>query len=106
MPGDCCECGACCFSDSDAYVIVTEDDLARMGNEAERIAHVVDGAHYLKMKDGHCAQLEHMDGDWVCGIYKKRPSACRELERGSPDCLAERELKRLRASRTSKRLLG
>lgn len=105
VPGDCCECGACCFSNSDTYVLVTEQDCARLGKLAEDACYDVDGARYLKMKDGRCAQLQHAEGEWVCAIYQRRPGACRDLKRGSAQCLAERSLKRLRASRTSKRLL-
>jgi Fe-S-cluster containining protein len=88
------------------YVPVTSEDRERMGDRANEMSHLVEGSYYLRMKDGRCAQLNHADGDWVCGDYKRRPEACRQLERGSPDCLAERDLKRLRASRTSRRLLG
>lgn len=106
MPGDCCDCGACCFSTSDTYVEVTADDRARLGKLEEGAVHWVDGMSYLRMEGGRCAQLQHADGEWICGIYPRRPEACRELARGSAACLAERSLKRLRASRASKRLLG
>ncbi len=105
MPGDCCECGACCFSSSDSYVPVTEADRARLGAGADAVTHATTGGWFLRMKEGRCAQLEHLDGDWVCAIYRQRPDACRMLERGSPDCLAERTLKRYTALRTSRRLL-
>jgi Fe-S-cluster containining protein len=86
-------------------VLVTEEDRARLGQLTDEVCHEVNGEHYLSMNDGRCAQLEHVEGEWVCGIYQKRPQACRDLARGSAQCLAERSLKRLRASRTSKRLL-
>lgn len=104
MPGDCCECGACCFSESDSYVPVTEEDRARLGDRADRVTAQIDGAYFLRMADGHCAQLQHLDGDWVCGIYPRRPDACRKLRRGSPECLAERALKRYTALRISRHL--
>ena len=103
---DCCECGACCFSDSDAYVPVTADDIKLMGKRAIDLCHEVDGEFFLRMTNGHCAQLEHAEGEWVCGAYSLRPQACRDLKAGSADCLAERGLKRIRASRASKKLLG
>ncbi len=105
MPGDCCECGACCFSQSDSYVPVTEADITRLGEGASALTARVEGQLYLRMKDGHCAALEHMEGDWVCGIYALRPEACRQLKRGSPDCLAERTLKRRLAISTSRHML-
>jgi len=85
-------------------VEVTESDRIRMGQRATEATTVVDGGLYLKMKDGHCAQLEHLDGNWICGMYSARPNACRQLERGSPPCLAERELKLVRTRRLSRRL--
>lgn len=106
MSGDCCECGACCFSKSDSYVPVTAEDKLRLGESAERVTHEVAGASFLVMEDGHCAELQHLEGDWVCGIYKNRPAACRDLSRGSPACLVERALKRRDAIGTSKRLLA
>lgn len=86
-------------------MLVTERDRLRLGKLADEVSHQVGGKHYLKMGEGRCAQLEHVEGEWVCGIYPRRPEACRDLARGSAQCLAERSLKRLRASRTSKRLL-
>jgi Fe-S-cluster containining protein len=77
----------------------------RLGALASEASHERDGQYYLVMKDGRCAQLEHAHGEWVCGIYPRRPEACRELSRGSAACLDERSLKRLRASKTSQRLL-
>jgi Fe-S-cluster containining protein len=97
MPGDCCECGACCFSISDSYVPVTAEDIARLGALEKNVTRDVDGTRFLKMANGRCAQLLPALGDWVCGIYKQRPTACRELKRGSPECLAERALKRRKA---------
>jgi Fe-S-cluster containining protein len=106
MPGDCRECGACCFSTSDTYVAVTARDKDRLGEKAEQVTQKIGEASFLKMKEGRCAELQHRGGDWICGIYKIRPDACRQLERGSPDCLAERALKRRTALATSKRLLS
>lgn len=106
MPGDCCECGACCFSESDSYVPVNATDIARLGDAQARAVVQIDGGSFLKMEDGHCAQLEHVEGDWVCGIYEIRPAACRQLKRGSPECLAERSLKRRTAIKASRRLFA
>ncbi len=87
------------------YVDVTDTDADKWGPEAKLTAKNIDGRLFLRMKNGHCAQLQHLEGDWVCGIYSQRPKACHELKRGSPPCLAERELKRLQAHKESKRLL-
>lgn len=106
MPGDCCECGACCFSKSDSYVPVTAEDGARLGALVESATWEVNGTRFLKMAEGRCAQLLHVEGDWVCSIYKLRPAACRQLKRGSPECLAERALKRRIAIASSRRILA
>jgi Fe-S-cluster containining protein len=52
----------------------------------------------MKLVDGHCAAL-HVDpesGRFVCRIYERRPSTCRELARGSAECEGERTTKRER----------
>jgi Fe-S-cluster containining protein len=38
--------------------------------------------------DGWCAALDR--DTLLCRIYEQRPLVCRELEVGSPECLAER----------------
>jgi hypothetical protein len=51
------------------------------------------------MEAGHCAALAwgHDPGSgevrFHCSIYDRRPTLCRELGRGSPECEAERERK-------------
>ncbi|MBK5970183.1 MULTISPECIES: YkgJ family cysteine cluster protein [Thiorhodovibrio] len=40
-----------------------------------------------RLEDGWCAALDRTQMN--CGIYARRPLACRELEMGGPDCLAE-----------------
>jgi len=102
MPGDCCECGACCFSKSDTYVQVQQEESLALAKAQACVRR--DGALFLRMHEGHCAQLAHADGDWVCQVYRDRPSACREFERGSPECLEERRLKLALARGLSDRL--
>jgi Fe-S-cluster containining protein len=102
MPGDCCECGACCFSNSDTYVQVQEEESQALEKAQAYVKR--DGALYLRMHQGHCAQLAHADGDWVCQVYPDRPSTCRQLKRGSPECLEERHLKLALAKKLSVRL--
>jgi hypothetical protein len=41
-----------------------------------------------RLDDGWCAALDR--DTLLCRIYAQRPSVCRELEVGSPECLAER----------------
>lgn len=102
MPGDCCECGACCFSNSDTYVQVQEEESAALAKTQAYVRK--EGSLYLRMHNGHCAQLAHADGDWVCQVYPDRPSPCRELTRGSPECLEERRLKLALARQLSVKL--
>ena len=93
-PTDCRRCGVCCFSDSPTYVRVTGDDWARLGADAERVAHFIGNRAYLRMRDGHCAALEVRRGadgatDFFCALYERRPQTCRDLGRGSPECAGE-----------------
>lgn len=87
-------CGVCCFSRSPTFVRVTGEDWARLGPEAERWAHFIGHRAYLRMTDGHCAALAIRTGEggtreYCCTIYPRRPGICRDLDRGSPQCLAE-----------------
>jgi uncharacterized protein len=41
-----------------------------------------------RLDDGWCAALDR--DTLLCRIYAQRPLVCRELEVGSPECLAER----------------
>lgn len=99
MP-ECLACGACCFSQLEAYVRVTGDDYARLGARAEELVWFDGNRAYLRMVDGHCAALEldGRSGRWACTAYAARPQICRELSRGSPECSAEREAKSLRVT--------
>lgn len=92
---ECKACGTCCFSQLDAYVRVTGDDYTRL---AERAGDLVwfDGIRaYMRMADGHCGALEldGTTGELSCNAYATRPQICRDLERGSSQCDAERDAK-------------
>jgi Fe-S-cluster containining protein len=90
----CLKCGACCFGESERYVPVSGDDHARLGDAAESLSVFLGNRCYMRMEAGHCAALELTDsGEFVCSIYAGRPDVCRELERGSNVCEAERERK-------------
>lgn len=98
VPADCRRCGVCCHSDSEAYVWVTGHDWERLGPDAERLAHFIGNRAFMRMRDGHCAALEVRPSagggpDFLCSIYERRPDICRELGRGSPECLADLEAK-------------
>jgi Fe-S-cluster containining protein len=104
---ECLACGACCFSTLPHYVRVTGDDHARLGDAAARLV-VWDGNRaYLRLEDGHCAALriDADAGQFFCTIYESRPTICRELGRGSPECGGERETKGDRPVTALRRLL-
>jgi uncharacterized protein len=95
---ECLDCGACCFSELPSYVRVTGDDYARLGELAPELV-CFDGTRAsMRMERGHCAALiiDTTSKRLVCSAYESRPQICRELERGSGQCLAERDAKRER----------
>lgn len=100
VPG-CLECGTCCFSSLPTYLRVTGDDHARLGDDAERLTTFVGTRCFMRLVDGHCAALrvDAASRTFVCGVYERRPEACRVLERGSPECAGERAEKWERPSR-------
>jgi hypothetical protein len=73
-------------------VPVSGDDHARLGELAQSLTRFVGTGCFMRMVDGHCAALERepATGRWLCGVYERRPQVCRDLERGSPACVAER----------------
>ncbi len=91
VPADCLTCGVCCFSNLDTYIRVSGEDWERLGADADRVAHFIGHRAYLRMERGRCASLrvERATGRYFCTIYEKRPQTCRDLGRGSPECLGE-----------------
>jgi Fe-S-cluster containining protein len=87
----CLECGACCFSELEAYVRVVGSDHSRLGERASTLTHFIGNRCYMKMEHGHCAalEIEATTGRFVCSAYEHRPDVCRDLERTSPQCQAE-----------------
>ncbi len=90
---DCLGCGTCCFSLLPTYVRVSGDDHARLGDDAERLVRFEGNRAYMRMTDGHCAALAIDDAQgvprFVCTVYERRPSTCRDLREGSPECAGE-----------------
>ena len=88
---ECLSCGTCCFSTLETYVPVSGDDYARLGDRAEELTVFLGNRAYLRMVEGRCAALrvEPQARRFVCTIYEARPQTCRELARGSPQCLGE-----------------
>jgi Fe-S-cluster containining protein len=91
-PEDCLRCAACCFSELYDYVRVTGDDFARLGPDAERMTVFIGNRAFMRMTHGHCAALvpDAESGTLSCSVYDRRPTTCRELERGGPACAGER----------------
>ncbi len=86
---ECVDCGRCCFSNDPKYLLVAGYDYERLGAVAERVTQRLDGLAYMRLsEDGHCAQLafDARKGQFLCGLYEKRPDVCRALERGSGQC--------------------
>ncbi len=96
---ECLSCGACCFADLPHYVRVSGDDYARLGEDAERLTTWRENQAFMRMEAGHCAALALRPGaaPFACTVYERRPAICRQLERGSPACRAERHAKSTRA---------
>lgn len=74
---------------------VTGDDYERLGERAEALVCFDGFRGYMRMTDGHCSALvvNAQSGRWMCGAYAERPQVCRDLARGSGECLAELEAK-------------
>lgn len=43
----------------------------------------------MRIEDGRCVALVALGDRALCAIYDRRPTICRDLERGSPACEAE-----------------
>jgi Fe-S-cluster containining protein len=94
-PPECLDCGVCCFSTLPRYVPVTGDDYERLGEDAAAMVVWEENKAYLRLEDGHCAALRigTRERRFVCSVYDRRPTTCRALERGSPECAGERATK-------------
>ena len=73
-------------------------DWTRLGDRVGQWVHFIGHRAYMRMQDDHCTALvPRRDAagkpEYICSIYEQRPQVCRDLHRGSPQCLAERELK-------------
>lgn len=88
---ECTSCGTCCFSTLATYVPVSGDDYARLADRAEELTVFTANRAYMRMHEGRCAALrvDRPSRRFVCTIYDARPATCRDLERGSPECLGE-----------------
>jgi uncharacterized protein len=80
------------------YVRVTGADHARLGDAVNTLVQFDGNQAFMRMEDGHCAALSYdmPSKEWRCGTYETRPQTCRDLERGSSQCEAERDAKAAR----------
>jgi|GEM_PF-1114150 len=67
-------------------------DYSRLGERAVELAEFDGHQAHMRMQDGHCAALSMnaASGEFSCTAYDARPQVCRDLERGSAECDAER----------------
>lgn len=101
---DCHACGACCFANTADYVAVSGDDYQRLGVGAATQAGFSGVKCFMTMNDGRCSCLRFGDiAGFTCDVYEQRPEVCRQLEPGSPACVAERERKLETAAASSLR---
>jgi Fe-S-cluster containining protein len=95
-PVDCLTCGACCREAFDAVPVETGDRTAELHPELVEVHD--DGWRSLRRVPSptgcgtRCAALTGDGGPTAfhCRIYADRPTACRELEAGSDNCLLAR----------------
>jgi len=89
VPDDCQDCGACCHGYGPRFVQVSGDDYERLGDAAAAATHFIGNRCYLRMVGQACAALKALPaGRYGCALYPTRPQPCRDLARGSPECLA------------------
>jgi len=86
IPGeyDCLACGACCRA-----------HFSRVNLRGTEPYYIVHARHdnlgwHLPRINGACPALAS-SAPYSCGIYASRPQSCRDLEPGSPGCLASRK---------------
>ena len=90
---DCLACGACCRTGYDGRILIPPEDLARWRRIGRMdVADAVQPGHFgmvafATREDGSCVHLGTPQNPNACAIYTIRGTTCRELEKGSPQCL-------------------
>src|SRR5262249_21965370 len=69
----CTDCGHCCFFPDERYVLLFDEDLARLGERAAELTHWIKGRCFLRMEAGHCVALKQDGERWLCSVYEIRP---------------------------------
>ena len=101
MSLDCTRCGACCANphenEAEGFRTWVEvEDGAPLRRRKDLMNKLVDidddGRAHLRLdRDGRCLALRGAIGRKVsCAIYSLRPSGCRRVQAGAPDCLRYR----------------
>ncbi|MEM1032473.1 MAG: YkgJ family cysteine cluster protein [Myxococcota bacterium] len=93
-PPACTACGGCCHSDDPRWIQVFGADEDRLtADERETLTVVAeDGARFMRFvargsgAPRRCIALRVDATGARCGIYARRPDACRWLQRGSGLC--------------------
>ncbi len=94
---DCVTCGACCYNpdqnrEIDYVDYIEIDPHDRIMKKPELVRRLVVLDHKLRPhmrlnQHQRCVALGGRLGAQVgCGIYRERPTVCREFEAGSKDC--------------------
>ncbi len=98
MTYDCQSCGACCFG---LDVLLSDAEAARFERTPAlepltALQHCAPGLMLRFMRKHaeteRCVALEGEVGAWRCTIYGERPTLCRDLAPGAPDCLTARRV--------------
>jgi hypothetical protein len=83
---------------------VTGDDYERLGTvDAEHLVTFLGNQAFMRLTGDEgtrrCAALvvDPRAGTFLCSVYERRPTVCRELARGSGACAGERATKASRA---------
>ena len=90
---DCLTCGACCRSGHDGRILVPAEDLLRWKKlgRLDLIAQLQPGHFgeqaFATTPSGACVHLGTKESENACQIYEDRGTTCREVERGSWQCL-------------------
>ena len=97
---DCRKCGACCVNlpsnraqGFSYWVEISEGDriLRRRDLLDKLVTRDPAGVPHLRVAhDGRCLSLRGESGNVTCGIYRERPSPCRQVEPGDEKCLRYR----------------
>lgn len=82
---ECRACGRCCLLPGDAFVSILESDSVPNRLRARHGSEMLD--RWVRGQRRCAALVGRVDSAVRCSIYEKRPTPCRQYERGGTDCL-------------------